>query len=99
MSDAVSTPHNEPETAGEQPEVVWRVRRTLMQEPDYIRGGCCYCGINVFITDLTMMVGSEYCHYSCAYDRHLAERDQAQRCLVAHVRKALELARIAAKSE
>jgi hypothetical protein len=94
MSDAVSTPHNEPETAGEQPEVVWRVRRNLMQEPGYIKGACCYCGINVFVTDYRMKVGSEYCHHSCAYDRR-----EAQRCLIAHARKALVLARIAAKSE
>ena len=94
MSDAVSTPHNEPETAEQQLEVVLRVRHILMQEPGYFKGVCCYCGINVFATDCHMKVGSDYCHHACAYDRR-----EAQRCLIAHARKALVLSQIAAKSE
>jgi len=94
MSDAVSTPYNEPETPETQPEVVWRVRHVLMQEPGYILGPCCHCGLNVFVTHDRMMVGDEYCHYWCECDRM-----QAQCCLSAHVRMALVLAKIAAKSE
>ena len=94
MSDAVSTPYNEPETPARQPEVVWRLRRNLMQEPGYVKGVCCYCGTNVFITDQRMKVGSDYCHHKCAYDRR-----EAQRCLIAHARKALVLAHIAANAQ
>ena len=72
MSDAVSTPYNEPETPVTQPEIMWRVRHVLMQEPCYIKGMCCYCGINVFVTDQHMKVGDDYCHYACAYDRREA---------------------------
>jgi len=92
MSDAMSTPYDEAETPVTQPEVVWRVRRNLMQEPGYIRGVCCYCETSVFVTNQRMKVGSDYCHHACAYDRR-----EAQRCLIAHARRALVLAQIAAE--
>jgi len=94
MSDAVPVLHNVAETPVTQPEFVWRLRRNLMQEPGYFKGVCCYCGTSVFVTDQRMKVGSDYCHHACAYDRR-----EAQRCLIAHARKALVLSQIAAESE
>jgi len=94
MLDVVPNPCTEPETPKRQPEVVWRVRRNLMQEPGFVKGVCCYCGTNVFVTDLRMKVENDYCHHENAYDRR-----EAQRCLVAYARKALVLAQNAMTSE
>ena len=94
MSDVVPSPCTEPETPTRQPEFVWRLTRTLMQEPGFVKGACCYCGTNVLVTHQRMKVGYDYCHLECQYDR-----TEAQRCLVAYARKVLVLAKNAMTSE
>jgi len=59
-------------------------RQQAMQLPNYCKGPCSYCKLNVLITDSRGKSNGEYFHWECC----LSEKQQ---CLAAHVRRQLAL--------